>query len=133
MNKVLSALLFLVTITTFSQNSGKIIGNVSDAEIENEALLFASVKIKDTPNVAQTNFHGNYEFENIASGEYTLVFTFLGYETKEVAVSVKNNEISRVDGALKSKTIAIDLLSDDEIAATEKSKNTVSRRNSSLK
>jgi hypothetical protein len=133
MNKALSILIFFFTVVTFSQNKGTIMGNVSDLELENEALLFASVQIKDTQNMAQTNFHGNYEFENITSGDYILVFSFLGYETKEIAVSVKNNEISKVNGALKSRTIAIDLLSDVEIATSEKPKSAVSRSNSSLK
>ncbi|WP_158975253.1 carboxypeptidase-like regulatory domain-containing protein [Cellulophaga sp. L1A9] len=133
MNKAFSIILFFFTIVTFSQNKGTIMGNVSDIELENEALLFASVQIKDTQNVAQTNFHGNYEFKNITSGDYILVFSFLGYESKEIAVSVKNDEISKINGALKSKTIAIDLLSDEEIVATEKSESTISKRNPSLK
>ncbi|ADV49057.1 TonB-dependent receptor [Cellulophaga algicola DSM 14237] len=133
MNKAVSIILFFFTVVTFSQNTGTIMGTVSDIELENESLLFAAVQIKDTPSVAQTNFHGNYEFENITPGDYILVFSFLGYETKEIAVTVKDNEITKINGALKSRTIAIDLLSDESIVTTEKPKSTISRRSSSLK
>lgn len=120
--------IFLIFASAFSQQNATISGNVTDFEIGNEPILFASVKIKESAASVQTNFHGNYRFENIASGEYILVFSFLGYDDKEIAVSVKEDKNYNVNVALTSKTIAIDLLSDTEIAGNETiSKNSVNK------
>tara|TARA_R110002050_G_scaffold48356_3_gene112482 strand:+ start:39156 stop:39518 length:363 start_codon:yes stop_codon:yes gene_type:complete len=109
-----------------SQNQGTITGTVSDVELDNEPLLFANVQLKNTSKIAQTNFHGNFEFTNIESGEYILVFSFLGYDTIEVPVVVKNNEIIRVNGGLKTKVILLETSLTADVAAVEKSKNSIS-------
>tara|TARA_R110000868_G_scaffold82956_7_gene234033 strand:+ start:12370 stop:12732 length:363 start_codon:yes stop_codon:yes gene_type:complete len=109
-----------------SQNQGTITGTVSDIELDNEPLLFANVQLKNTSKIAQTNFHGNFEFTNVASGDYILVFSFLGYDTIEVPVVVKNNEITRANGELKTKVITLATIANSDIAEAAKPKNSIS-------
>ncbi len=59
----------------------EVTGTVSDA---NGPLPGASVVVKGTTNGTQTDFDGNYTLE--VEGDATLVFSYIGYLTREVAV-----------------------------------------------
>lgn len=109
---VFSVIVF-TTFSTFSQENGTINGNLSDQEFSQEPLLFATVQLKNTGKVTQTNFHGNYEFKDVSPGEYTVVFSFLGYEAKEVVVHVKKDEILKINHQLKQKTLEFEETSTD--------------------
>ena len=89
----------------FSQTQGTIKGNVLDNEMQNEPLLFANVQLKGADKKTETNFHGNFEFNNIETGKYTLVVSYAGYETTEIPVEVLANNVTRVKQGLKAKTI----------------------------
>lgn len=58
-------------------------GTVSDA---NGPLPGASVLVKGTTNGTQTDFDGNYTLNDVADSA-TLVFSYIGYKTVEIAVS----------------------------------------------
>lgn len=119
MKKVLLICMLFVLGNVFSQNQGTITGTVSDIELDNEPLLLATVQLKNTSKIVQTNFHGNFEFTHIASGDYTLVFSYLGYDTIEVPVVVNKDEITRVNGGLKTKVITLEPISNADIAKLE--------------
>ena len=57
-------------------------GKVIDEEF-NETMPFANVLVKGTSQGVTTDFDGNYTII-IEPGEYTLVFSFVGYQTKEI-------------------------------------------------
>lgn len=59
----------------------EVTGTVSDA---NGPLPGASVVVKGTTNGTQTDFDGNYTLE--VEGDATLVFSYIGYLTSEIAV-----------------------------------------------
>ena len=61
-------------------------GTVSDA---NGPLPGASVLVKGTTNGTQTDFDGNYTISNVGNGA-TLVFSYIGFKTTEVAVGGKS-------------------------------------------
>ena len=81
-------LLFLTFIATtmYAQNTGSIVGKLTDKEYNNEPLAFANVLIKGTTIGTTTDFDGLYAFENLSPGSYTLLFSFVGYETQEIIV-----------------------------------------------
>ncbi|ADV48306.1 TonB-dependent receptor [Cellulophaga algicola DSM 14237] len=60
-------------------------GTVSDAS---GPLPGASVLVKGTTNGTQTDFDGNFSLSNVAS-DATLLFSYIGYKTSEVAVNGK--------------------------------------------
>lgn len=62
-------------------------GTVSDAS---GPLPGASVLVKGTTNGTQTDFDGNYTLNNVDS-DATLVFSYIGYKTIEIAVSGKTS------------------------------------------
>jgi len=91
--------------------TGKIKGFVFDSESNNNPLLFASVAIKNTTISATTDLDGSYLL-NAKPGNYTLVFSFIGYKTIEVKnVLVTSNEITINNQTLSPSEITFDISS----------------------
>ena len=67
--------------TALAQNT--VSGNVSDAV---GPVPGVNIIVKGTSNGAQSDFDGNYSLDNVAS-DATLVFSYIGYSTQEVAVN----------------------------------------------
>lgn len=75
-------LVFVSVLPTMAQNTLKVTGKVVDAQ--NEPLIGVSIQEKGTANKAITNIDGVYTI-NTRSGA-TLVFSSIGYTTKEATV-----------------------------------------------
>jgi outer membrane receptor protein involved in Fe transport len=99
----LKFLFFTLLICTigFSQNKGTISGVLLDKDSNNQSLPFANVLIKNTKTGANTDIDGKYTII-IAPGNYTVQFSFLGYETVEVPVTVVANETVTLNNSLGS-------------------------------
>ena len=78
----IAALLFSTWI--FGQQTGAIVGKLTDKELNNEPLAFANVLIKGTTTGTTSDFDGLYEIAGLEPGTYTVVFSYLGYETVEI-------------------------------------------------
>ncbi|SHG69832.1 TonB-dependent receptor [Flavobacterium defluvii] len=92
--------LFICTIS-IAQNKGTISGVLTDKESNNAALPFANVLIKGTNISVNTDIDGKYSF-NVNPGNYTIIFSFVGYETKEAPVTVKAGETVVINQVLSS-------------------------------
>ena len=79
---VILALLYVTTI--FSQETGSIVGKLTDKEFNDEPLPFANVLIKGTTTGTTSDFDGLYELPNLEPGIYTIQYSYLGYETVEI-------------------------------------------------
>lgn len=66
-------------------------GKVTDAS-SNETLIGVTVLVKGTALGTTTDINGDYSL-NIPTANATLVFTYVGYGTKEMEVSSSNNKI----------------------------------------
>ena len=98
MKYFLSIIVVLSSITVFSQQNGSIVGKLTDREVNNEPLAFANVLIKGTSKGTTSDFDGLYELSNIEPGTYTLVFSYLGYETVEIPnVIVEADKVTTVN------------------------------------
>ncbi len=125
MKNVFLTAVFLFATTFFLQAQGTIKGNVVDTALNNEPILFANVQLKGTNISQQTNFHGNFEFSEITPGKYIVMISYTGYETKEIAVVVKDNTINKVEAGLAPITINFEDVSGLETIVT-KNENVVS-------
>lgn len=106
--------LFLFTVALYAQEHGSISGNIMDNELYNEPLVFANIELKNTSFQTQTNFRGNFEIEGITPGSYTLIVRYPGYESLELHLLVKQNEITRIQKELSAiKINLIDLISEE--------------------
>ena len=92
--------LFICTIS-IAQNKGTISGVLTDKEMNNEVLPFANILIKGTNISANTDIDGKYSL-SVNPGNYTIIFSFVGYETVEKPVTVKANETTTVNQVLSS-------------------------------
>ncbi len=79
---------FFALILYAFQSSGQV--NISGKIIDEtkNPLPFASVLLKGTYDGASTNDKGEYSFKTSEKGKQTLVFSYLGYETKEVEINI---------------------------------------------
>lgn len=85
MNKNIISNLFLISILLFGGSllAQTVTGNVSDS---NGVLPGVNVIVKGTSVGTATDFDGNYTIENVESNAI-LIFSYLGYVTKEVPVN----------------------------------------------
>lgn len=95
-------LLVFSASATFGQ-TGTISG-VIKAEADGEPLFGATIKVKGSNTISITDLNGGYTIK--ANRGQTLVFSFMGYLTKEVKVG----NTSRVDVLLKEDTELLDEL-----------------------
>lgn len=92
--------LFICTIS-IAQNKGTISGVLTDKEMNNEVLPFANILIKGTNISTNTDMDGKYSL-SVNPGNYTVIFSFVGYESVEKPVTVKTNETTTVSLSLSS-------------------------------
>lgn len=84
--QLILGLLFLVGLSESFAQSKKVTGKVTSAD-DGSGLPGVSVLVKGTTKGTQTDFNGAYSIE-VASNQ-TLVFTFIGMQSEEVAVGSK--------------------------------------------
>ncbi len=89
---------------------GTIIGEITDAE-SGEALPGAQVIIQGTTIGAATDVDGRYLIRRVSSGDHVVVIQFMGYETEEVEVTIRDGERTTV-----SRSLQITALMGDEIS-----------------
>lgn len=97
--------LFLLFFGTFAIGQSGISGMVQDSN--GEALIGASVYINGSDQGTTTDIDGNYSL-NLTPGDYTVNYSFIGYSTNKVMVTVG-------DGMETINTV----LSDDNLAFDE--------------
>ena len=95
--------LAVCSISAFAQ-SNKISGKITDAK--GEALAGASVIIKGTTKGTSADKTGAFTIDNVENGSYTLVASFIGYQNKEVSVSVPQSGSLTI--ALQEDAAALD-------------------------
>ena len=61
----------------FAQQTGSIVGKLTDTDFNNEPLAFANVVIKGTSTGTTSDFDGLYELGNLEPGTYIVVYSFV--------------------------------------------------------
>jgi len=114
--------LFLGGQASAQEAMGSIMGKLTDKELNNEPLAFANVLVKGTAQGTISDLDGLYEISGIGPGVYTLVYSYLGYETIEIPnVEVIADKATNIDVPM-SASAGFEL---DEVVVT-----TVSRKDS---
>lgn len=76
-------LLSMFSVTVFADVTGSISGTVTDSKT-GEPLVGVSVAVKGSTRGGKTSVGGRYNILNLPVGDYTLVFSSVGYGTLEV-------------------------------------------------
>lgn len=110
MKQLFTVFIVLVSFFSYAQDTtGSIVGKLTDKELNNEPLAFANVVVKGTTKGTTSDFDGLYEIENVEPGTYTLVISFLGYETLEIPnVVVEAGKVTEVSTGLGSSSVGLD-------------------------
>ncbi|WP_455170583.1 TonB-dependent receptor [Aegicerativicinus sediminis] len=98
----------LFSMSVIAQSTGTIAGKLTDLDFNNEPLAFANVLIKGTTTGTTSDIDGLYIFENLDPGDYTLVFSFVGYDTKEIPVTVEAGKVTEVNVPMSASTASLD-------------------------
>lgn len=107
MKQLIYTAIFLFTAFSFSQNTGLIVGKILDSELNNSPLVLANVAIKGSKTQVNTDLTGLFVIENLEAGDYTLVCSFAGYETKELKVHVDAEKPVELTLSLAASTISL--------------------------
>ena len=98
---LVSILMLALSVCSIQAQEGKIEGNILDGELD-DVLPFANVTLVGTNTGSTSDFDGFYSI-SVAPGTYTVSFSFVGYQTKEITeVVVKEDKTIRVDVTLNS-------------------------------
>ncbi|MFH4968466.1 TonB-dependent receptor [Gaetbulibacter sp. M240] len=108
MKKITLLFIVLITSLSFAQNTGSIVGKLIDKEYNNEPLAFANVLIKGTTKGTTSDFDGLYSFNDLDPGPYTLIFSFVGYTTQEIPVTVAVGKETEVDITMSASAASLD-------------------------
>ncbi len=76
-------------------------GQINDQET-NETLVGVKVTLKETGQVAYTDFDGNYSFNNIKPGVYNVSASYISYEKSTVGELNVSSNSNQVNISLKS-------------------------------
>ncbi|MEO6039676.1 MAG: carboxypeptidase-like regulatory domain-containing protein, partial [Saprospiraceae bacterium] len=111
MKKAIFCLLLLSTACcAFSQmaaqdTKGKIAGKLID-HATGEGLIGATVQIEGAAGGSVTDMDGKFLL-SLAPGAYTLVFSYISYQTQKMDVEVKPNEVTYVNFVMKESDNAL--------------------------
>ena len=83
--KQLLSLLLIITNTIFAQ-TGNIRGFVYEKE-SGEPVIFCNVFLQGTTIGATTDINGMYNISKVSPGNYTLVVSYIGYDTTKINIS----------------------------------------------
>ncbi|WMI65514.1 TonB-dependent receptor [Aestuariibaculum sp. YM273] len=103
MRLLLNTLLLLAMTNVFAQNSltGLVLDNTT-----NEKLAFTNIYLSDLEKGTVTDENGNFNLENLPSGNYKLVISILGYETKSININIPN--LQYIEIRLESSAIEME-------------------------
>lgn len=125
--QLLSFLLFLFTLTTFSQIKGTV------SSTKNDNLPFVNIYIENTFTGTTSNEDGFYELEYNKKGKVTIVFQYLGYKTLKKTVDISSFPFT-LDAVLQSEDISLDqvVIKAEENPANQIIRNAIANRKTML-
>jgi hypothetical protein len=89
-------LLLLLSISLFTtiaySQTGNIRGFVYDKN-SSEPIMFCNVILKGTTIGASTDINGMYNISKVLVGDYTLMVTYIGYDTSTVNITLKKGKV----------------------------------------
>lgn len=119
---LLSSILLFLSITCFGQKKFTVNGIVKD-ELTGETLIGATIRIKELPQVGTaTNSYGFYSLY-IPEGDYTLQFTYTGYQPIEQHVSLHQDQKVNIslaqNSSMKEVVISANKPNNDNVASPQ--------------
>jgi len=108
MRRVILLSAFFISAFAFAQEASSINGILMDLESNNEGLAYAKVSIKETGKSAFTDEKGFFKIENLTEGNYTIEYSFVGYETKETTTEITSGKETQITLVLSASTVSLE-------------------------
>ncbi len=86
---------------------GTVRGFVYDKQ-NGEPVLFCNIQIKNTKIGTTTDINGMYTLPKVKPGNYTLIVSYLGYNTLEESITLKPNEIITKNFEISQSSLKLD-------------------------
>jgi|GEM_PF-2475084 len=101
MNRQILLLILALHLVTFSYSQVKIKGTVVDS-VSNDFLPYATIRVLNSYNDSLvhgtiSNADGKYILENMNIGKYTLICSYIGFETKIIPIELKPKKNETID------------------------------------
>ena len=93
-------LLLLTTSSLWAQNTAELSGKITDKATQ-KPLIGADIYLKELKKGANADAQGNYYLKGIPEGNYTIIGSYLGYQTFSRKIYLKGQE--RLDISLKEQ------------------------------
>lgn len=124
--KNLRLYLLLILISQFfnvsAQNSARILGTITDAK--KNPIEFVTIQVKGSTDGTISDKNGFYSMDIPANKELKIIFSFVGFEKKSIAILLKQSEIKTLNIQLELSSI---LLSGVEVKADQIRTSTIIR------
>ncbi len=122
MNKFFTTFVFFLVCHFILAQNGIIRGIVSDGET-GDPISFGTVQLVGTDRGVTTDLDGFFSFGNLAEGSYTVLASYLGYDSTVVQVQLQKDAIEFIRLPLKSGGIQLSTV--DVSARKEKARSDV--------
>jgi hypothetical protein len=106
MKRLLLAALLLLTVSFSFSQTGTIKGFVYD-KASGEPIIFTNVYLYKTTYGSSTDVNGYFIITKVPQGEYTLMVTYLGYDTLRIPISMQAGAV--ITKQLYIKALAVNL------------------------
>ncbi|MBM0657705.1 TonB-dependent receptor [Capnocytophaga genosp. AHN8471] len=93
-------LLLLTTSSLWAQNTAELSGKITDKATQ-KPLIGADIYLKELKKGTNADAQGNYHLKGIPEGNYTIIGSYLGYQTFSKKIYLKGQE--RLDISLKEQ------------------------------
>jgi hypothetical protein len=103
--RILTAILFLIYLSFSTAQTGGIKGKVTDGK---SPIPLVNVVLLNTGLGAGTDVNGDYIIKGIPTGEYTIKFTAVGWETRTSEITIIENRTLELDIVLNEKAIEVE-------------------------
>ncbi len=108
MTKLFTLVLFGFTAITFAQRTSSIVGMLVDQDYNNEPLPFANVYINGTEKGTTSDFDGLYALQDLPVGTYSVVYSFVGYESVTINnIVVETSKVTTVNVPMAASAAAL--------------------------
>ena len=108
--KTIIIIIFLVCATTIyaqKASDANIIGHVLDKKTQ-EHLDYVTIGIKGTTIGTITDATGHYRLKNVPVGTFTIVASFIGYESQELVINTEKGKTIEVNFELEQKSLLLE-------------------------
>ncbi len=122
---------FFICLGFANAQTGTVAGNLIDGEFV-EPLAFGNILVKGTTTGTTSDFDGKYELE-LEPGTYTIIFSFVGYNTQEISgIVISAGNVTNLDVTLETNSLDTIILTTSVKRNTENSVLNLQRKSVTL-